>query len=311
MVDRNSKSIFNKNYNDNLKTSYLLNKSVPIHNTSLVQTIDKKSSLKISPTFANIIGGVTQALLVTVVGYPFDLVKARIQAKRYDSSWKCLQGTVKNEGFVGLYRGSSMPLLSHLIKRPIQYPITEYIKSRLDLNGSTSNYYNYLIGGSTSIIGSIIGTPLQVIKISVQTATDNEVKNSYYYIKKNYRNNGIRGFYRGFFPNLLKDVVFGASFIGNYYTFRDYLGSDKWWKNFISGSTAHCITWYLFIPIDYVKTTVQRSETKITVREVIKTSYRDHGFRIFWKGVIPACLRTVPVSGIGMVGYEYVRKSLS
>lgn len=100
------------------------------------------------------------------------------------------------------------------------------------------------------------------------------------------------------------------SFIGNYYTFRDYLGTDIWYKNFISGASAHCITWYLFIPIDYVKTKVQKSEKKITPGYVIKTTIRDQGIRAFWKGVIPACLRTIPVSGIAMTGYEYVRQVL-
>ncbi len=67
----------------------------------------------------------------------------------------------------------------------------------------------------------------------------------------------------------------------------------------------------ILIPIDFVKTNIQRSSKPITIREVIKTTLKRDGPRAFWKGVLPACARTIPVSGIAMTGYEYVRAQLS
>ena len=127
------------------------------------------------------------------------------------------------------------------------------------------------------------------------------------YVKHNYKINGIKGFYKGVIPTAIKDSMFGGVFIGTYYTLRDHFGTDKWWKNFASGATAHCLSWLIFMPIDFVKTTIQRSETKLTIREVIKTNYNTSGIRTFWKGLLPACARTIPVSGIAMTGYEYIR----
>lgn len=264
--------------------------------------------------YADIIAGGVQATLVTLTGYPFDLIKARMQTKIYASSYDSVIGTIKNEGVFGLYRGSAMPFLSHMIKRPIQYPISEWLKSKLEsTSGNAKNkntLYNYAIGGFTGMIGPIFGTPLQVVKVYVQTSTDTNVKNSFQYILENYKKNGVLGFYRGFIPTVAKDSIFGMSFVGNYYTFRDYLGSDKPWKNFVSGASAHCITWFVFIPIDYVKTVMQKSESKISIYQIVTSSYKNHGICVFWKGVIPACLRTIPVSGVAMVGYEYVRQLL-
>jgi solute carrier family 25 (mitochondrial carnitine/acylcarnitine transporter), member 20/29 len=256
------------------------------------------------------IGGVAQASLVTVVGYPFDLVKARMQVRSYSNSFRCVKSTVAKEGLLGLYRGSAMPWISHLIKRPIQYPLAEYMKSKLT-DSDSSFIRNYGIGAANGLVGPIIGTPLQVVKISLQTSDGSKIKNSRQYIRDNFRRNGFRGFYRGFIPTAIKDVTFGTMFIGTYYTLRDRLGSDAWWKNFTSGATAHCLTWFTLIPIDHVKTKVQKSEKKIGVIKVIKDSYRVGGIRIFWKGVLPACLRTIPVSGVAMVGYEYVRARLT
>ena len=66
----------------------------------------------------------------------------------------------------------------------------------------------------------------------------------------------------------------------------------------------------LLIPIDYVKTNIQRSEKKRHILEVVREGYRQGGIGIFWRGVIPACLRTIPVSGCAMIGYETVRSML-
>jgi solute carrier family 25 (mitochondrial carnitine/acylcarnitine transporter), member 20/29 len=272
---------------------------------------------------ADMVAATAQASLYTITGYPFDLVKARLQTGLYNSSWSCLKGTVKNEGFFGLYRGAVMPWLSHTLKRPIQYPASEYLKRYTTTESQSKNTcLNYLIGGATGIISPILGTPLQVVKISMQTSIpksipmydlkstivlDNGNKNSFEYIKYNYKKNGIRGFYRGLVPTIIKDTVFGASFLGTYYTLRDINGHDTLYKNFFNGATAHCTTWLCFIPIDYVKTTIQKSDNPMKISDVVTKTYKLHGIREFWKGVIPACVRTIPMSGIAMLGYEWVR----
>lgn len=269
---------------------------------------------KLKETFANFTAGVVQATLVTATGHPLDLVKVRLQSGMYTSTIDCFKDTVQKEGLIGLYRGASMPLLSHMMKRPIQYPISEYLKSKMTTEvGDNANSFkttasNYAIGAFSGMLGPVFGTPLQVVKISMQTTTASSVKNSWAYIKHNYKQNGFLGFYRGFIPTVVKDSIFGMSFVGTYYTLRDTIGADHWYKNFFNGATAHCITWYLFIPIDYVKTAIQKSEARVRIGDVIRDSYSRHGIRVFWKGVLPACVRTIPVSGIAMIGYEQTRK---
>ena len=71
----------------------------------------------------NGLAGATQATLVTIVGYPFDLVKARLQIQTHATSWGCFRHALAQEGVVGLYRGEYMPWLSHLIKRPLQFTL--------------------------------------------------------------------------------------------------------------------------------------------------------------------------------------------
>ena len=256
---------------------------------------------KSSGVVANTVAGATQASLVTIVGYPFDTVKSRMQTHGYLSSFHCVRSTIQKEGVRALYRGGTMPWLSHLVKRPLQFPISEWMKREQVITN------NYLIGGVTGPLGAVFGTPLQVVKVGMQTSNQELHKTSWSFIRQRYESLGLLSFYKGFVPTLMKDCLFGASFVGHYYTLRDLLGSDAWYKNFASGATAHCATWAALMPIDYVKTTIQRNATPLTIRQVVRSTVRERGPFAFWKGLGPACARTIPVSGIAMTGYEFVR----
>lgn len=277
------------------------------------------TSNKITNPYINLVAGTTQATLVTIVGYPFDTMKVKMQASG-QNTWSTIKHITRTEGLKGFYKGATMPWLSHLVKRPIQYPLSEWMKTRDELNfmGAGKNFF---IGWSSGFLGPIFGTPLQVMKIRAQL--NNEKKISFGKLSKEiYKESGLKGFYRGIGPTFMKDSLFGASFIGFYYTLRDTIGTgmykyninEKYYvpipKDFISGATAHCLTWVSLIPIDFVKTKVQKSKIPVTALDVIKKNYARHGLSVFWKGILPATLRTIPVSGIAMTGYEFVRKEL-
>lgn len=254
----------------------------------------------------DIAAAATQATLVTVVGYPFDLIKTKMQVGEYNGSIQCLRSIIKNEGPLALYRGASAPWLSHMMKRPIQFPLAELMKSHMT---GVSN--NYIIGGATGALGPLFGTPIQVVKVGMQTS---KIKTSGEYTKMLWKTSGVKGFYRGFVPTMFKDTLFGASFVGHYLTLRDYFESqsyNKWITTFISGSSAHCATWLVFIPIDTIKSKMQRAGGHNSMLTIIKDTIRSDGITSLWRGVIPACLRTIPVSGIGMIGYEYVRSLIT
>lgn len=252
--------------------------------------------------FIDILAGATNATLVTLTGYPFDTIKVRMQSNMYPTTLNCIMTTYNRRGIYGFYKGSTMPLLSHMIKRTIQYPVLEELKKRYNPTGKSYSV-NYMMGAIQGPLGTMVGNPLQVIKIRTQTNKYSLIAN----INIIYNDSGLKGFYRGFIPTLIKDTMFGASFIGTYYTLRDIYGSDKWYINFTNGVSAHIVTWSILIPIDYIKTNIQRSKTPISIKEVIINGYNIHGVKGFWKGIVPACVRTVPVSGFSMLGYEMVR----
>lgn len=279
---------------------------------------NKNSEKKYRNQFiANLVAGATHATLSTLSGYPFDFVKGRTQAQPhlYKSSFDCMNKSYKSGGILTFYKGSLSPWINHMIKRPIQFSIAEpakiYLTNKLDGKTNTC-YINYIVGASTGIVGPLYGTPLQVVKVSMQTTTNPEIKNSFQLIKHILKTDGFIGFYRGFNPTVMKDIVYSGSFLGTYLSLRDYFGCDIWWKNSMNGILAHCFTWCVFMPFDYIKTNSQKyldvGEKKLSIYEIVKRGYNIHGITGFWRGIIPACSRAVAISGVSLAGYEKVRQ---
>ena len=78
----------------------------------------------------NFIPGAIAGLTSAILGYPFDTIKTRMQVNNYGNSKNIFINTVKNEGFISLYRGISAPLITTTFKRSYQYYLFEEMKKR-------------------------------------------------------------------------------------------------------------------------------------------------------------------------------------
>jgi len=246
--------------------------------------------------------GLCHAVTITAVGYPFDTVKTRLQAKAYPNAYRCIQETFRTEGIRGFYRGAGAPLFSHMVKRPYQFPLFDYLtQGPLELN-------RYQAGAIAGASGSLVGTPLQMIKVNSQVTDSGS---TFRWVADRLRNRGITSFYQGFRITLLKDMLFGGTFLGTY----DYLKTVRLPFNgqpisipiFMCGAMAHSLTWLCLMPVDYMKTSLQDSSRSLTFFRVLKET----PIRRYWRGILPMCLRTIPVSGLGMMSYEYVKKRVN
>lgn len=247
--------------------------------------------------FYKLLPGALQGFSATIVGHPFDTLKTRMQVKNYSSVLECASKTIQNNGLMSLYRGINIPMISHVLKRTSQFYWFDNLKSKVT--------NPYLCGGMSSLAGLPYSNPLQIIKINMQGSNANEYKNTLDCIKQHYNKYGLKGFYRGTSVTFLKDIVFGASFLGNYYTLKYYFGGNEWYHHFLYGSLSQYATWCVFIPIDYFKSRIQR-EKDVKIYDILKevknkkvSVYRGLGF---------ALSRQIAMSGIAMTVYEISKK---
>jgi hypothetical protein len=246
----------------------------------------------------DIIPGLGYGLTTTIFGHPLDTIKTRLQSGMYNNTFECIKKSYKLEGFGSFYRGGAVPTLSHVVKRGYQFPIFDYLKNEHKLNP----YLCGLICGST---GTIFGGPLQVIKVNVQSTT---VGNSWDFMRQHYKLYGMKGFYKGFKINCLKDGLFASLYLGNYNLLSSYM-NKTWYNNFLNAGLANMITWTFLIPFDYVKTQVQCHHDK-NAFSILKDIHLKRQYGMLWSGLIPTWFRVFLVSGLSMMTYEFLKSLL-
>ncbi|XP_039066735.1 folate transporter 1, chloroplastic-like isoform X2 [Hibiscus syriacus] len=165
--------------------------------------------------------------LVSLCTNPIWLIKTRLQLqnplnqnRRYAGIYDALRTILREEGWTALYKGLGPGLLmvSH---GAIQFTAYEELrrimvdyKARKQKSESASNLLNSfdyaVLGGSSKIAAILITYPFQVIRTRTQQRPSDEgiprYMNSWHVVKETTRFEGLRGFYKGITPNLLKNV---------------------------------------------------------------------------------------------------------
>jgi len=119
----------------------------------------------ISAAVASIVG--------TVVGYPFDSIKTRMQTYNYGKMRNCIKLTYQSEGLRGFYRGVGPPLVTISLVKSLSFSIYNRSKNVIDryldphsLSGLTVS--SSAAGAVSGYVSAIISCPLELIKMQRQ-----------------------------------------------------------------------------------------------------------------------------------------------
>ncbi|KAL6274016.1 hypothetical protein ACE6H2_024708 [Prunus campanulata] len=167
--------------------------------------------------------------LVSLCTNPIWLVKTRLQLQTplhqtqpYSGFYDALRTIVREEGWAALYKGllPSLFLVSH---GAIQFTAYEELrkvvvdfkskKSRRH-SGSVDSVLNSVdyaaLGASSKVAAVLLSYPFQVMRSRLQQRPSSEgiprYMDSWHVIRETVRFEGVRGFYKGITPNLLKNV---------------------------------------------------------------------------------------------------------
>ncbi|KAF5379513.1 hypothetical protein D9615_006523 [Tricholomella constricta] len=262
------------------------------------------------------------------------LVKVRFQnpetSFKYRSTVHAVTTIVREERFVGLYKGITSPLLEHPDALPslTQITLAELIKIRQQ---------SCLQRTSTRRVA------LQI-----------------------FRESGLPGLYRGITATALRDTGYGAYFLAYEATCRFLAASQDgdalpssgtnlhWPSLLLAGGMAGVFGWLATFPFDVVKTRMQGTDALLppptvnnaltpllgtttptsnvntlrpppppslltrndthpyrTTLSTIVNSYRADGLRVFYRGLAPTLIRAVPVNMVTFATFETVVQALS
>ncbi|GLV40183.1 uncharacterized protein CBL_03669 [Carabus blaptoides fortunei] len=118
-------------------------------------------------------------------------------------------------------------------------------------------------------------------------------------IRGTYLTQGIRGFYYGIVPTVLRDVPTGGLYIVTYVNVDHWLTEKnigEFFSHMLAGGFAGVVSNGIVNPFDVVKTRLQADNPDCPkyhgTIDCIKKSYKQHGMSVFWRGFTLSCSRS-------------------
>ncbi|CAO3590263.1 unnamed protein product [Absidia cylindrospora] len=278
------------------------------------------------------LGSIAGAVGATAV-YPIDLVKTRMQNQRskvvgellYKNSLDCFRKVVKNEGFVGLYRGLGPQLVGVAPEKAIKLTVNDFVRNKIanKKTGEIKFWQEMIAGGSAGASQVVFTNPLEIVKIRLQvqgeqakTHPDMPRRSAIWIVK----NLGIVGLYKGVSACLLRDVPFSAIYFPAYaHLKKDIFHEGPDHKLTITellsaGAIAGMPAAYFTTPADVIKTRLQveakKGQTSYTgIKDAAKKIYAEEGFKAFFKGGPARILRSSPQFGVTLTVYELLHQA--
>jgi len=283
-------------------------------------------------------GGIAGIIGVTCV-FPLDLVKTRLQNQRvgpngermYNSMLDCFKKTYRAEGYFGMYRGSAVNILLITPEKAIKLAANDYFRHRLTTkDGKLPVHREMVAGGSAGLCQIVITTPMELLKIQLQSAGQQAASASkegaaaakkmsaMSITKELLRTKGIFGLYKGTSATMLRDVSFSVVYFPLFANLnsmgpRKSPGSTEavFWWSFIAGCASGSISAAVVNPADVVKTRLQllnkgASEQSYSgIRDAFVKIFQQEGPSAFFKGALCRMIVIAPLFGIAQMVYYF------
>ncbi|KAJ6483892.1 mitochondrial carrier domain-containing protein [Mycena vulgaris] len=276
-------------------------------------------------------GGIAGGIGATIV-YPIDMVKTRMQNQRstvvgqllYKNSLDCAKKILRNEGFIGFYRGLGPQLIGVAPEKAIKLTVNDIIRGRATdpETGRIKLAWELIAGGTAGGCQVVFTNPLEIVKIRLQV--QGEAAKAEGFAPKGalhiIRQLGVVGLYKGASACLLRDIPFSAIYFPTYGHLKKdvfhegYNGKQLSFMELLaSAGIAGMPAAYLTTPADVVKTRLQVESRKGQtnyhgLRDAFVKIYREEGFRALFKGGPARILRSSPQFAFTLMSYEMFKK---
>ncbi|XP_037088381.1 solute carrier family 25 member 44-like [Pollicipes pollicipes] len=272
--------------------------------------------------------------------YPFTVIKTRLQVQRhhsvYNGTFDAFRKTFANEGFAGLYRGfwvSAFQLVSG-----VAYITTyETVRHVLQNCGVQDSRVRALAGGGgASLVGQTIIVPFDVISqhlmvlgqvelrpgkgtrrlnpLRIQYESIPRRRIALEIIKEVYKQDGVRGFYRGYFASICTYVPNSALWWSFYHFYQEQLVKvlppslcPLLLMQSLSATLGGVTTTVLTNPLDCVRARYQIQRVS-SLPETVQALWAEERWGIFTKGLSARLVSSITFSFMVVLGYESVKR---
>ncbi|KAH3914497.1 hypothetical protein HBI56_094780 [Parastagonospora nodorum] len=294
----------------------------------------------------DIVCGSTAGVVGKYIEYPFDTVKVRLQSQpdtvplRYTGPLDCFKKSLQRDGFLGIYRGISAPLVGAAVETSTLFFSYRIACDALKASGVypdlkrhpekdlpyTGMLYCGMVAGA---ITSLFLTPIELVKCKMQVPVEASGRvvsqpGILSVIASIYRHQGVLGYWHGQFGTFIRETGGGAAWFGGYegmkMLFKKSNKSAKndddlpVWQRMASGSVAGAAYNFMFYPADTIKSRMQTEDVKkltggqSTFGAVGKALWKQHGIKGMYRGCGITVGRSIPSSAFIFTVYEELKK---
>jgi solute carrier family 25 carnitine/acylcarnitine transporter 20/29 len=214
-----------------------------------------------------------------------------------------------------MYKGATPPLFGWALMDSVQMGSLTNFRLLLKSDGELSLKGHALAGMGAGIVVSFVATPIEVVKARLQIqydSTSTKYNGPIDCVKQLYRENGIRGPFKGLSGCLLFRSFFWVLW-GSYEVYTRKLeqwGMDSKVIPFFAGGMAANTFWTISFPADVIKnrlmTRPSQNALYNTIPECARYIWKTEGWRGFYRGFVPCFLRSFPTNAAAIFVFETV-----
>ncbi|TWW56263.1 Solute carrier family 25 member 45 [Takifugu flavidus] len=276
--------------------------------------------------FLDFVAGCISGAMGLTVGHPLDTVKVRLQTQSvYQGLLHCVSETYTHEGLHGFFKGMTFPLLSAGLINSIAFG--SYSTALDLLTGSrhsdpsqrkpASAAHVFTAGSFAGLTQLSVSIPIDLVKVRLQGQTSaDQYRGSVHCVDEILKKEGPRGLFKGGTALAIRDLLSYGLYFLSYELICEALteaGKEPGMFSIMTaGGLAGVLSWALATPMDVVKARLQMSEaggrTYNGILDCMRTSVKEEGVRVFFKGVALNSVRAFPVNAITFLSYERLMK---
>lgn len=261
--------------------------------------------------------GGSAAVFAVNFTHPIELVKTRMQVS--GAGIGATVSAVSKQGGIGsFWKGIAFAWGREASYTTVKLGAYAPVRDMLGAGKDSPFYMKFLAGAITGGAGSILGNPFDVMKTLAQTNTTGESVGAL--VTNMYRDQGVKGFYRGLEVNIMRACILNATKMGCYDIAKGYVVQNTGWNrkdiktSFASAFTAGFFMTVTVAPSDMIRTKLMNQPTDAKLYEgftdcVVKTVKAD-GVLSLWRGFVPIWARFAPQATLQLITIEAIYNNL-
>lgn len=309
------------------------------------------SSFDSAPVYVRLATAGTSACIADALSFPLDTAKVRLQIQgeaarplvqngtgavailrsggNQNGLYKTISNMVKQEGPRSLYNGLSAGLQRQMcfasIRIGLYEPLKNFYQQLIDgdkraATGSLNIGARVAAGLTSGGLAVLFAQPTDVVKVRFQASIATSpgqakrYKSTFAAYKSIAMTEGVRGLWRGTFPNVSRNAIVNVAEIVCYDVIKDtflyyHVMEDGIPLHFSSAVVAGFCATLVASPVDVVKTRYMnspRGQYKGAIDCGVRMCMAE-GFKAFYKGFIPSFTRLVSWNIMMWVTYEQMK----